>query len=196
MSGFVDRRCVGTHYRIGRVLLTQQSIQKRVAELSIEIRKEYRKKPFMILGLLNGALFFVADLLRNLPLRTEVEFLQVKSYSGTSSRGYVQGLELIDKTRVASKHILVIDDILDTGLTLSTVREELYNAGASAVEFCVLLRKKKEGQKAIEPKWIGFEIPDEFVVGYGLDFEGMFRALKSIRSFSVNKENGGHIVSS
>ncbi|QSR87205.1 hypoxanthine phosphoribosyltransferase [Candidatus Methylacidiphilum infernorum] len=185
MSGFKDYPKMGRHYKLGKVLLSREAIQKRIVELSVEIRKAYRKKPFLVLGLLNGSLFFVADLLRNLPIRTEVEFLQLKSYSGTSSRGYVQGLELIDKKKIASKNILVIDDILDSGLTLSAVKEALYKAGASAVEFCVLLKKKKKEQLPIEPRWVGFEIPDEFVVGYGLDFEGMFRGLKSIHSFST-----------
>ncbi|QDQ41951.1 hypoxanthine phosphoribosyltransferase [Methylacidiphilum kamchatkense] len=172
-------------YKIGRVLLSEEKIQKRILELSSEIREAYRKRPFMILGLLNGSLFFVADLLKNLPLRTEVEFLQLKSYTGTVSTGRIQGLEWIDKKKFEAKNILVIDDILDSGQTLSAVKEKLYDSGALNVEFCVLLKKLKKEQKPIQPKWVGFEIPDVFVVGYGLDFEGMYRGLKSIRSFSL-----------
>lgn len=167
--------------KLGGLLLSEEAIRNRVKTLGMEICSVYRGLPFTILGLLNGSLLFAADLLRELPPETEVIFWRAKSYRGTESTGEPEGLEL-EEGDFTGRRILVVDDILDSGSTLRAVRARLLDLGAQEVDFCVLLAKRRPRPPGIPlPRWIGFEIPDRFVIGYGLDYEGRYRGLRSIR---------------
>lgn len=166
---------------IGRLLLSEEAIHQRVKALGADIRAAYSSIPFTLLGLLNGSLLFTADLLRELPPEIEVEFWRVKSYRGTVSTGAPEGLEA-EGGSFAGRTVLVVDDILDSGSTLQAVEKRLLALGACAVDYCVLLSKQRSRiAGAPAPRWVGFEIPDRFVVGYGLDYDGRYRGLRSIR---------------
>ncbi|VVM06753.1 hypoxanthine phosphoribosyltransferase [Methylacidimicrobium cyclopophantes] len=166
---------------IGRLLLSEEAIRQRVKALGADIRTAYSSTPFTLLGLLNGSLLFTADLLRELPPETEVLFWRVQSYRGTVSTGFPEGLEA-ERGDFAGRAVLVVDDILDSGCTLLAVEKRLRALGACKVDYCVLLAKRRARTAgAPVPRWIGFEIPDRFVIGYGLDYEGRYRGLRSIR---------------
>ena len=167
---------------LGKTLLPAAAIQRRVGELARAIAAHYRGKPLVIVALLNGSLFFLVDLLRRLPPETGVECWRVSSYEGTASQGVLRGLEQC-RGDFKGRHVLLLDDILDTGLTLHAVSAHLKKLGAEKVEICVLLNKRRKRTVNLKPKWVGFGIGDEFVVGYGLDYDGRYRSLKSIRLF-------------
>ena len=163
----------------GRLLISQTQIQARVRQLGRVLTKHYRGERPLFLGVMNGALFFLADLLRAVDLDSEVTCVRLASYTGTESTGKLRGLEAMGDS-FKGRHVLIVDDIFDTGLTLSGVIQRLRELGAADVKVCVLLQKKK-GQIPVKVDWIGFKIPDEFVVGYGLDCNGRYRGLKQIR---------------
>jgi hypoxanthine phosphoribosyltransferase len=164
------------------ILIPQNRIQKRIKQLAREIRNYYHNKDLVILGLLNGSLFFLVDLLRHLPDRLEIECWRLRSYPAghRQSTGKIEGLKE-GFGNFKGKHVLIVDDILDTGLTLSSVKKRLLELGAREVKICVLLKKKKKRQRPITAKWAGFDIGDEFVFGYGLDYDGYYRQLPDIR---------------
>ena len=138
----------------------------------------------VFLGLLNGGLFFLADLLRNIPDPVEVECWRLKSYLGETvhSSGKVNGFEHASG-HFKGNHVVVVDDILDSGLTLSEVRAHLLNIGAQSVKTCVLLDKKRASSQPVKADWVGFEIANQFVVGYGMDYNGYHRNLPDIHLF-------------
>ncbi len=164
-----------------RILFHERTILSRIDELAEQIAADYRGKDLTVIAVLNGALMFVADLLRRLPLPLKLDFLRVSSYrGGTESAGTVTfgSLSLPD---VRDRHVLIVDDILDTGLTLHAIRERLRTEVRPAtLRICVLLRKRKERQRPIEADYVGFDVGDEFVVGYGLDYRERYRNLPSI----------------
>ncbi len=170
---------------LGKTLLPAAAIQKRVGELARAITAHYRGKPLVVVALLNGSLFFLVDLLRRMPPETGVECWRVSSYEGTASQGILRGLDQC-RGDFKGRHVLLLDDILDTGLTLHAVAAHLRKLGAEKVEICVLLNKRRKRTVNVKPKWTGFGIGDEFVVGYGLDYNGHYRGLKSIRLFKAS----------
>lgn len=170
----------------GHVLLSQAKIRTRVQQLGKDITRHYHGKRPLFLGVMNGALFFLADLLRSVELETEVSCIRLASYQGTQSSGLIRGLDLLDNS-LANRHILIVDDILDTGLTLSALVQRLKELGAADVKSCVLLEKHRKRELSIKANWIGFKIADEFVVGYGLDYNGRYRELKQIRALNSSK---------
>ena len=163
----------------GRLLISQTQIQARVRQLGRVLTKHYRGERPLFLGVMNGALFFLADLLRAVDLDSEVTCVRLASYAGTKSTGKLRGLEAMGDS-FKGRHVLIVDDIFDTGLTLSGVIQRLRELGAADVKVCVLLQKKK-GQLPVKVDWVGFKIPNEFVVGYGLDYDGRYRNLKQVR---------------
>ncbi|WP_018291241.1 phosphoribosyltransferase [Verrucomicrobium sp. 3C] len=174
-------RAEGRESAIGTLLLSEEAIRRRVEAIGAEIRTAYSSVPFTLVGLLNGSLLFTADLLRELSPETEVVFWRVKSYRGILSTGSPEGLEA-EGGEFAGRRVLVLDDILDSGCTLQAVEKRLRALGASAVDHCVLLAKQRlRPPGSPVPRWVGFEIPDRFVVGYGLDYNGRYRGLRSIR---------------
>lgn len=164
----------------GKVLYSSKTIQKRIAELAVEITRHYKGKPLTVVGLMNGSLFFLVDLLRLLPAETQMECWSISSYKGKSSTGKLHGLAYHEND-YSRRHVLIVDDILDTGLTLHEVEKHLYKHGAPDVEICVLLSKKKKRAKIVHAKWVGFNMNNEFVIGYGLDLDQSYRSLPMIR---------------
>lgn len=167
----------------GKILISGRAIRIRVRELGADISRYYAKRPPIVLGLMDGALFFLVDLLRELPPVCEVRCVPVKSYSGAASTGKISGLAGIGHD-FKGRDVLIVDDVLDTGLTLAEVRKHLLALGAKHVDICVMLSKRKRRQQAVRARWVGFEIDDHFVIGYGLDYNGWYRSLKNVQIFS------------
>ncbi len=165
----------------GRVLLTQAKIAARVRRLGREITRHYQGQPVCFLGIMNGALFFLADLLRAVELEdTEIHCVRLASYAGVKSTGRVRGLDALGGA-FRGRNVLIVDDVLDTGRTLSALARRLKKLGAADVKICVLLNKRRKRAAAVRADWTGFQIEDEFVVGYGLDHNGRHRTLKDVR---------------
>ncbi len=163
-----------------RILISERRIHRRVAQLARAIDRHYAGRSLVVAGVLNGSFMFLADLLRKLKTPSEVEFLAASSYgSGTRSRGRVT-FDRRRKFPVKGREVLLVDDILDTGLTLRALTGFLRRQEVSSLEICVLLRKRMRRTGAIRPRFIGFDVPDRFVFGYGLDLAGRFRNLPHI----------------
>ena len=172
---------------IGRPLLTQEQIQTRVEELAEEISRDYHNKDIVAIGLLKGAFIFFADILRKIKSPVTVDFLIVSSYEKTESTGKIN-IHYDIREDIKNKDVLVIEDIIDTGLTMSAIRQHLLSYNPSSLKLCVFLDKKERRIKEIPLDYVGFEIPDEFVVGYGLDFENEYRNLPYISIFKEKIE--------
>ena len=166
---------------IERILFPAAAIAARLDALATDITAFYQGKPLTVLAILNGSLPFAADLLRRIPLPLHLDCLSVASYyGGTASSGTVSFLQT-RLPEVAGRHVLLLDDILDTGLTLHAVRQRLSAETAPlSIRSAVLLRKRKPRAEPFEADYVGFDIEDEFVVGYGLDYQGRYRNLPEI----------------
>ncbi len=165
---------------LARTLLHESTILARLDEIAARITDDYRGKDLTVIAVLNGSFMFMGDLLRRIPLPLRVDCVSVASYhGGTESSGRVT-FDQISLPDVAGRHALILDDILDSGLTLEAVAAKLGGLGALSVKTCVLLRKRKERTVAIDADYVGFDIGDEFVVGYGLDFQEKYRNLPCI----------------
>jgi hypoxanthine phosphoribosyltransferase len=165
------------HPEIERVVVTEQQIAEKVTELARLIDADYAGREVLLVGVLKGAVMVMADLARALSVPVSMEFMAVSSYgSGTSSSGVVRILKDLDKD-ITGKHVLVVEDIIDSGLTLSWLLRNLQSRGPASVEVCALLRKPEAQKVDVPVRYVGFEIPDEFVVGYGLDYAERFREL-------------------
>ncbi|STD15891.1 Hypoxanthine-guanine phosphoribosyltransferase [Dermatophilus congolensis] len=163
-----------------RVLLTEEQIRTRLGELAQQIWQDYQGKDLLLVGVLKGAVVVVADLMRALPGSAPMDWMAVSSYgSGTKTSGVVRILKDLD-TDITNKHVLIIEDIIDSGLTLSWIIANLKSRSAASVEVCALLRKPDAAKTEIDVRYLGFDIPDEFVVGYGLDFAEKYRNLRCI----------------
>jgi len=162
------------------ILIDRYTIQARVYKMAQQIAGDFGEREFVLMPLLTGSIIFLADLVRHLPIRMKIDVMAVSSYPGKSTTN--QGTRVLYPTtfNVAGKNVLVIDDILDTGRTLVSVRKLLLDQGAADVRTCVLLQKKLPSPPAINADYVGFQIPDEFVVGYGLDFAERYRNLPCI----------------
>lgn len=168
---------IGLREDVERVLIDEKVIEKRLDSMAEEIDREFPPGPIVAIVLLKGAFVFAADLLRRIPRPLEIECLNVASYhGGTESSGTVKFLDhaLPD---VKGRHVLLLDDILDTGRTLKAVADRLREEGCIAVHTGVLLAKDKVRAEDVQADYVGFEIGDEFVVGYGLDYKGRYRNL-------------------
>ena len=164
-----------------RVIYREEEIAARLDQLAVQITEDYRGKDLTVLAILNGSLIFMSDLLRRIPLPLQLDCLRVKSYfGGTVSSGRVQ-FDHAALPLMQDRHVLLLDDILDSGNTLAAITETIrLEAGPLSVKSCVLLRKKKKRSLSIEADYIGFDIEDEFVVGYGLDYQERYRNLPFI----------------
>jgi hypoxanthine phosphoribosyltransferase len=162
-----------------RVLFEEATILRRLDEMAAQISEDYRDRELTVIATLSGSLMFMADLLRRIPLPLKLDCLSVASYHGkTETSG-----EVIFKQAapdVTDRHVLILDDILDSGRTLVAVRQKLQMANPRSIRVCVLLRKKKLREQPANADYVGFEIEDEFVVGYGLDFMERYRNLPCI----------------
>ncbi len=159
--------------------LTEKEIQKRIEELAVEINRDLAGKEVVFLGILNGAFLFAADLFRRIDFPARISFIKLASYQGTSSSGLIK--ELIGWNEdIKNKTIVVVEDIVDTGNTLERIVDELVIRKASDIKIAAMLYKPAAYTKKIPLDYIGFEIPNDFVVGYGLDYDGFGRNLTSV----------------
>lgn len=166
------------------VLITEEEIQKRLVEIAAQIDADYAGRDLLLVGVLRGAVMVMADLARNLESKLAMDWMAISSYgSGTSSSGVVRILKDLD-TDIGGKHVLVVEDIIDTGLTLSWLLANLASRRPASLEVCTLLRKPDAMKMAVEVKYVAFDIPDEFVVGYGLDYAQRYRNLRSVSTLA------------
>ena len=162
------------------VLFTEEQIQKRLAELAAEVERDYAGKDLLLVGVLRGAVMVMADLARTFERHVEMDWMAVSSYgSGTKSSGVVRILKDLD-TDINGRDVLIVEDIIDTGLTLSWLVSNLNSRGPASVEICTLLRKPDALQMTVDVKYVGYDIPNAFVVGYGLDYAERYRNLRCI----------------
>ena len=165
------------HAEIAEVLVSEAEIQDKIASLAKAIDEDYRGKELMLVGVLKGAVMVMADLARALETPVSLEFMAVTSYgSSTSSSGVVRILKDLDR-EIEGKHVLVVEDIIDSGLTLNWLLRNMRSRNPASVEVCALLRKPEAAKVDVNVKYVGFDIPAEFVVGYGLDYAERYRDL-------------------
>ncbi len=164
---------------IKEVLITEEEIQNKVKELGERITEDYRDKDLFLLGILKGAVPFMADIMRKIDLDLEYDFMDVSSYQGTRSMGEVRILKDIS-TSIVGKDILIVEDIIDTGITLSYLTKVLKSRGANSIEIVTMLSKPSRRKIDLPVKYNGYEIEDHFVIGYGMDYDEKYRALPYI----------------
>jgi len=165
-----------------QILFSEQQIIKRVAELAGEIQRDYTNKTPLFLSILKGSVVFLSDIIRRLDMPVEIDFIKLSSYgSKTTSSGKVQLIQDMSLT-IEGKDILIIEDIVDTGLTISFLLEHLQKGNPSSIRICTLLDKPSRRKVPVHIDYVGFTIPDTFVVGYGVDFNEQFRNLRDICS--------------
>lgn len=161
-------------------LLSEEQIQTRVGELAAQISNDYQGKEILLVGVLKGAFVFCADLLRRLTVPVQVDFMAVSSYgASTESSGVLRILKDLDAS-VTGRHVLLVEDIVDTGLTLRYLREYLERQDPASLKICTLLDKPARRQTPVQVEYVGFEIPDAFIVGYGIDYAQRYRSLPYI----------------
>jgi len=162
------------------VLLTRNQIKTRVAEMGEQITADFEGQDVVFVGILKGAVVFFADLIRSIDLDLTIDFMAISSYgSATKSAGVVRIMKDLDHD-ILGKHVIIVEDIVDSGLTLSFLKENLLSRGAKSLKVCTLLDKRERRKVEIAVDYCGFPIPDEFVVGYGLDYAGLYRNLSDI----------------
>ncbi|MEO5576902.1 MAG: hypoxanthine phosphoribosyltransferase [Gaiellaceae bacterium] len=162
---------------VGEILIEQEPLQARIVELGAEISTAYEGRDLLLVGVLKGAVFFMADLMRELSIPCEIDFMAISSYgAATDSSGVVRILKDLD-TNIAGRDVLVVEDIIDSGLTLSYLMRSLRARKPASLEICALLTKPERREIEVPVKFVGFEIPNKFVIGYGLDFAERYRNL-------------------
>ena len=165
---------------LDRILFDEATIHRRLDELAARISHDYRGRELTVVAILNGSIILVADLLRRIPLPLKLDCVSVASYHGGVTPSDELIFRQVSLPDVAGRHVLILDDVLDSGATLASIREKLETAGPLNVRTCVLLVKKKARARVVDPDYVGFEIADEFVVGYGLDYLERYRNLPCI----------------
>jgi hypoxanthine phosphoribosyltransferase len=167
-----------------KILLSEQEIQDRLAQMAKQVERDYEGADILLVGVLKGAVMVMADLARAMGRHVEMDWMAVSSYGhGTSSSGVVRILKDLD-TDISGRHVLVVEDIIDTGLTLSWLIANLRSRQPASVEICTLLRKPDALQMSVDVKYVGFDIPNEFVVGYGLDYADRYRNLRQVATLA------------
>ena len=165
---------------VAEVLITEEQIEEKVRALGERITRDYAGERLLLVGVLRGAVVVMGDLMRCIDLPCEIDFMDISSYgSGTSSSGVVRILKDLEED-ITDRHVLIVEDIIDTGLTLAYLRRSLLARGPASLEICALLTKPSRRRVELDVKYLGFEVPDEFVVGYGLDYAGAYRNLPDI----------------
>lgn len=168
-------------------LISEKQIQDKISELGQRITQDYagkvnEERPLLVLGVLKGSFIFLADLIRKIELPTEINFFTASSYEGTESTGELR-IEASSKLKLKDRHVILVEDIVDTGLTMSRVLELFNGQGPASLALCSLLDKPSRRKQAVNIDYLGFEIEDKFVVGYGLDMNEKFRNLKSVKVY-------------
>jgi len=165
---------------VGEILIDEETLQARIRELGVEISRDYAGRDLLLVGVLKGAVFFMADLMRELTIPCEIDFMAISSYgAGTDSSGVVRILKDLD-LNISGRHVLVVEDIIDSGLTLSYLVRTLSARKPATVEICALLTKPERREVDVPVRYVGFEIPNEFVIGYGLDYAERYRNLPHV----------------
>ena len=165
---------------LAQILITEEEIAARLDEMAAQIDADYEGEDLLLIGVLKGAVYVMADLSRRLHHGTQMDWMAVSSYgSGTKSSGVVRILKDLD-TDLTGRHVLIVEDIIDSGLTLSWLAGNLSSRGAASVEIATLLRKPEAAKVEVDVKYVGFDIPNEFVVGYGLDYAERYRNIPFI----------------
>lgn len=173
---------------IGKPFLTSEQIQRRVKELARKISADYEGKEILAVGILKGAFMFFADIVKQIQVPLDVDFLVASSYIKTETTGKVK-IHADLREDIKGKHVLLFEDIVDTGLTLKYIKDTLLSRKPASLRICAFLDKKAHRQVDLEPDYTGYKIPDEFVVGYGLDYDNKYRNLPYIAAF---KEDSSH----
>jgi len=169
---------------IGETLVSREDLQRRVAELGAEISRDYKGRDLVMVGVLKGAVLFLADLMRSIDVPCEVDFMAVSSYgSQTDSSGVVRILKDLDAP-IAGRDVLVIEDIIDSGLTLQYLMRNLRARDPASLEVCALLTKPERLRVDLSPRYVGFEIPNRFAIGYGLDHAQRYRNLEYVAALA------------
>jgi hypoxanthine phosphoribosyltransferase len=169
---------------VGEVLVEREALSSRIAELGAEISVDYAGRDLLLIGVLKGAVFFMADLMRKLTIPCEVDFMAISSYgTSTDSSGVVRILKDLD-INIEGRHVLVVEDIIDSGLTLSYLMRNLESREPATLEVCALLTKPDRREIEVPVRYVGFEIPNRFVIGYGLDFGERYRNLPYVAVLS------------
>jgi hypoxanthine phosphoribosyltransferase len=162
---------------VGEILIDEDALASRIAELGREISEDYAGRDLLLLGVLKGAVFFMADLMRHLTVPCEIDFMAISSYgASTDSSGVVRILKDLD-INIEGRHVLIVEDIIDSGLTLSYLVRNLESREPATLEICALLTKPERREIDVPVRYTGFEIPNKFVIGYGLDFAERYRNL-------------------
>jgi hypoxanthine phosphoribosyltransferase len=165
---------------VKEVLITAEQIEAKVREIGARITEDYRGEKPLLIGILRGAVVIMSDLMRSIDLQCELDFMDISSYgTGTSSSGVVRILKDLEED-ITDRHVLIVEDIVDTGLTLSYLMRSLQARKPGSLEICALLSKPSRRRAELDVRYLGFEVPDEFVVGYGLDYAGAYRNLPDI----------------
>ena len=189
----IERRAVDAADMGGdleKILLTAEQIDARLAELAAQIDEEYRGRDLLLVGVLRGAVMTMADLSRKIRIPLEMDWMAVSSYgSGTKSSGVVRILKDLD-TDIQGRNVLIVEDIIDSGLTLSWLRSNLLSRGPESVRIATTLRKPEAAKVAIDVDYVGFDIPNEFVVGYGLDYAERYRHLPFVGTLAPHVYGG------
>ncbi|MGI9005942.1 MAG: hypoxanthine phosphoribosyltransferase [Streptosporangiaceae bacterium] len=178
------------------VLIAEEQLQARIAELAAQIDADYAGRELILVGVLKGAVMVMADVARAMHLPVSMDWMAISSYgSGTTSSGVVRILKDLDAD-ISGRHVLVVEDIVDSGLTLSYLVHNLESRDPASVAVCVLLRKRAAAQMAVDVAYTGFEIEDEFVIGYGLDYAERYRNLPFIGTLAPHAYAAGGLLAS
>jgi hypoxanthine phosphoribosyltransferase len=171
---------------IGEILVQADDLQHRIRELGAEISRDYADKDLLLVGVLKGAVFFLSDLMRQIDVPCEVDFMAVASYgSATDSSGVVRILKDLDDS-IEGRNVLIVEDIVDSGLTLQYLLRNLRARGPASVEVCALLTKPDRRKIDLDARYVGFEIPNKFAIGYGLDHCELYRNLPFVAALQQN----------
>src|SRR5215475_4948117 len=169
---------------VGEVLIDEERLQERIRDLGREISEDYAGRELLLVGVLKGAVFFMADLMRSVTVPCEIDFMAISSYgAATDSSGVVRILKDLD-INIEGRHVLVVEDIIDSGLTLSYLMRNLESREPATLEICALLTKPDRREIEVPVRYVGFEIPNRFVIGYGLDFGERYRNLPYVAVLS------------
>jgi len=175
---------------LAKVLITEEQLQAKVRELAAQVDADYAGKDLLLVGVLKGAVMIMADLARAMRSPVSMDWMAVSSYgSGTKSSGVVRILKDLDAD-IMNRHVLIVEDIIDSGLTLSWLVSNLRSRGPASLEICALLRKPEAVKTEVDVRYVGFDIPNEFVVGYGLDYAEKYRNLPFVGTLAPHVYGG------
>jgi len=174
----------------GKPLFTSEEIQRKIQELGSRISKDYADKDLLVIGVLKGAIFFMSDLLRSLKISVRMDFMHCTSSSSKGKGGNPVQMMCDIRENIKDKHVLLVEDIVDSGVTLQYLKQMLLDRGPASLKVCVLLDKAERRKVAIEADYAGFRIPNKYVVGYGLDYQDRYRNLPYIAVLPLEEREG------